>query len=125
MREFQFDELARYKCVACGSKNKLYTELIDRYTHKLVGYTTRCCNCGHKMTWTFNTKADIDYTRHHSTAGKSICIQPSYCPYQDCRLFGTCDFWHVKPKRPMPPKRIKKSHFDELTVNDVVSEKYR
>ena len=83
MREYARTEIIREKCHFCGCKNKLFTELI-KADHTEIGMVLRCCNCG-KLTFHINPGLGIDvvenYINHKIYAGKSKCIQESYCPH--------------------------------------------
>ena len=108
MREIEMWEIWHDKCPVCGAHNKLHTELLDPSTHKLVGYTIKCCMCGYYRTF-FNSHdfhgvqgiPDFNYARQR-------CLQPSFCPHRDCKLFGTCTYKQLdikkKPKTPCKKK---------------------
>ena len=93
MREFERREIFTSKCIICGCKNKIHTELLNR-NNKFVGYSLTCCGCGNKHDFM------LDYQDNGSTdpvvvsmdyhKGRQRCIRPSYCPRTDCKLYNLC-----------------------------------
>lgn len=133
MREFEFYELSTFRCRICGCKNKLYTELIKKECtcgpKKVVGYSTRCCNCGHSLEWYFDNCGEIAHLNHEVVAGCSKCIQPSPCAHKECKLYGTCDIFPPKKKKkkqiaPGISPCSKNSDQHELNINYSMSPKY-
>lgn len=107
MREFERYEAFDAKCPVCGARNKVYTEMVDTYTNKHIGFTLKCCFCG-KFTEFYN---------EHSTNGGPItpnmrsrksnvqyCVQHAFCPFKDCKLYGknVLDL-NKMPKGEVPP----------------------
>ena len=94
MREFEKPEIIRAKCIVCGCKNKLHTEILNR-NNEFIGYSLKCCACGNKhdfmLDYKDNGKTDPDKISLNYHKGKQHCIQPSYCPRKDCLLYGTYD----------------------------------
>lgn len=86
-REFELRELRSIKCPICGSRNKLHTELLDATKSELMGYTFKCCSCGHVTEMLIDAKNNG--TSHASyVKGRSMCIQPSFCPHTECPFHG-------------------------------------
>lgn len=89
MREFEKYEMFKSKCPVCGSKNKVYTELMS-ITDKFVGYSLKCCNCGNYKQFILDHHSNGKIYNTPNKNGKQHCIQMSYCPKKDCPLYGTC-----------------------------------
>ena len=105
MREFEDREMVKSKCIICGCKNKLHTELLNR-SRKFIGYKLTCCACGNSNDFMLNYKENGIPTPEPIDVymmGKQKCIQPSYCPRKDCKLYGTCN--PEKNKKPKPTKQ--------------------
>ena len=94
MREFEKYEMFKAKCPVCGCKNKVHTELMNR-EEKFVGYSLKCCNCGNynQFLLDYETNGSQSVGPYHN--GKQTCIQPSYCPRKDCKLYGTCTYGEI------------------------------
>ena len=88
-REFEHRHMVRQKCAICGCKNKVHTELLD-LDNNLVGYSLTCCACGNKMKFSLDYKNNGTGKKVKIHDGKQTCIQPSFCPRKDCKLYGTC-----------------------------------
>lgn len=87
MREFELRELRSIKCPICGCRNKLHTELVDETTRELFGYTFKCCACGHVTEMLIDAKNNgIPHASY--VQGRSMCIQPSFCPHTECIFHG-------------------------------------
>lgn len=128
MREYARTEIIREKCHFCGCKNKLFTELI-KADHTEIGMVLRCCNCG-KLTFHINPGLGIDvvenYINHKIYAGKSKCIQESYCPHTHCALYGTCGGNRKPPKgRRYLPNKNKLLDSSKLVVKSKKEPYYR
>ena len=106
MREFEKWELAVWKCPVCRCKNKIHTELMDPCRHKLVGYTTKCCACGDYHEFFNEHESNGVQGRPNFKYGHQRCVQPSFCPHKDCKLYGT--FGPIEPEK--QPKPVKPSH---------------
>lgn len=108
MREFAKYEQVKAKCPVCGCRNKVQTPLYESeddigviiFTDhkgvprdKKVGYTLKCCNCGHyaKFILDNTTNGESIPDREHLVSGESQCIMLSYCRTgKKCPLYGTC-----------------------------------
>ena len=90
MREFEKWELAVWKCPVCGCKNKIHTQLIDPNTQEYVGYTLKCCACGDYHEFFNEHESNGVQGRPNFKYGRQRCIQMSFCPHKDCKLYGTC-----------------------------------
>lgn len=90
-RKFAKSEIIRQKCSICGSKNKLYTEIIYSGIH--YGYMLTCCNCGHvDIFMKENTDpSGILGSIYHK--GKEQCIQLTTCHNKECRYYGKSSLW--------------------------------
>lgn len=115
MREFAKDEIIKYKCLVCGSRNKMYTEL--SFHGKLVGYNLRCCNCGDMKLFTSDNGAGIQFIESQLKPERSFCIQNSGCPHTECKLYGTCHKPPYPDKHPDKGCQHKKQDSDKLIVN--------
>ena len=92
MREFARTETMLEKCHYCGCKNKLYTDIIDK-KKRILGHTLRCCNCGRTVIFIypqFTQLTIIDFINHKLISGSQKCIQESFCPHKNCKLYGSC-----------------------------------
>ena len=93
MREFENFEQIKMKCPICGSRNKIYTELIDvkHKTHR--GYTIKCCHCGwFGEFYNSHEKNGSDCKDCQNTiVGRQKCYRWTFCPHKDCRLYNTCN----------------------------------
>lgn len=92
MRFYEDSELLRQKCWFCGSKNKLVTDILLK--KEKVGYSVRCCNCGHIDDHIFpwdDTKNTKQYLDKKTKLGTATCMQSSFCPYKNCP--------HYNPKK--------------------------
>lgn len=131
MREFKMDELSTFRCRICGCKNKLYTDILLKETcyegswypcePKKIGYTTRCCNCGHVLEWIDNNEHQIAHVNGHTKAGKTFCIHHSPCKNKKCKFWG---WWAKDPKKPPKHETPKNLHFNELDVNPSITPKF-
>lgn len=92
MREFAKSEIIRQKCSICGSKNKLYTEMV--YQGTFYGYNLTCCNCGHIDIFMDSEKGTGGFIRGWLREGKQYCIQLTTCTKKDCPLYGTSKLWN-------------------------------
>jgi len=86
-REFELRELRSIKCPICGSRNKLHTELLDPRNREFVGYTFKCCSCGHVTEMLLDAKNN-GKSHESYVSGRSMCIQPSFCPHTECPFHG-------------------------------------
>lgn len=114
MREFESREIFRAKCIVCGCKNKVHTELLDR-SGKFVGYNLKCCACGNSNDFMLNYEDNGVYSPSPFgpyRKGRQTCIQPSFCPRKDCKLYGTCK----KNKKPKPDKQPSKDNILNVEV---------
>lgn len=91
MREFAKSEIIRQKCGICGSKNKMYTEIL--FNGNPYGYMLTCCNCGHIDTFMDSEIGSGGLIRGWMREGKRICIQLTSCKKKDCPLHGTSKLW--------------------------------
>lgn len=82
-REFSTSEIIRQKCSICGSKNKIYTDLVSNKKH--VGFTLTCCNCGHEDVFVNN---DLVSKKGTYKSGESVCIHVSPCDHKTCKYYG-------------------------------------
>ena len=88
MREFAKDEIIRWKCENCGCRNKVYTVIRSKCSHKQTGSSLKCCNCG-KVFERMNTVCDERENQNHNNyACEQYCIQLNYCPNTNCPLYG-------------------------------------
>ena len=99
MRELAMMEIFREKCQFCGCKNKLMTDITSK--GQIVGYTIRCCNCGHVDTFVNLEEDNVNITlplllSHNTQFGKSKCIQPSGCTHTKCVFYRPCPESHIK-----------------------------
>ena len=119
MREFEFYEMIKIKCPVCGCKNKVHTELLDRY-NVFKGYSLKCCGCGNYNQFLLNYKDNGN--RDDAPVfvnGKQRCIQPSFCPRKDCKLYGTCkkNIKYVDSNRfQVPPKHLSNENILDVEV---------
>jgi hypothetical protein len=90
MREFEKMEMFKIKCPVCGSRNKVHTELMNKF-NKFVGYSLKCCNCGNYNQFLLDHETNGKEHNLPYRQGKERCIQPSYCNKKDCPLHGTCN----------------------------------
>ena len=90
MREFELFEINKAKCPVCGSRNKIYTELLDWNTKHHIGYTLKCCHCGNFKEF-FNeheSNGNIPSSPHpRAISGEQKCFQHAFCPHTDCKLY--------------------------------------
>lgn len=78
-REFQWDEIIPQKCPNCGARNKVYTNLINKYTRKHAGRTLKCCECGYEQKF-IGTACDEKTTMDQDTISSGLyCIRLTYC----------------------------------------------
>jgi hypothetical protein len=74
MRKVRRSEIVLWKCPSCGSKNKIYTILVDGAGNR-IGSTLKCCNCGTLL----KRLNDIDATNKDeigdSYPGRQYCIK--------------------------------------------------
>lgn len=111
MREFEKWEMANMKCPICGCRNKIHTQLISPQTNEFVGYTVKCCACGH-LTEFFNEHKSNGFSeRPDYIPGPQRCIKRMFCPHRDCMLYNThgqfqpncvCDCCKRKKKKCLP-----------------------
>lgn len=107
MREFEKFEMFKMKCPVCGCKNKLHTELMDKY-NRFLGYTLKCCNCGNTYTFLLDAYNNGQEKPVPVKTGKERCIQLTYCNRKGiCPLYGTCtveinDVDFKPAKKPLP-----------------------
>ena len=99
MRELAMMEIFREKCQFCGCKNKLMTDITSK--GQIVGYTIRCCNCGHVDTFVNLEEDNVNITlplllSHNTQFGKSKYIQPSGCTHTKCVFYRPCPESHIK-----------------------------
>ena len=79
LREFKWDEIIPQKCPNCGARNKVYTNLINRYTKKHAGRTLKCCECGYEQKF-IGTPCDEMMTMDQNTITDGLyCIRLTYC----------------------------------------------
>ena len=90
MRIFEKYEMKKQKCHICGCRNKVHTELLNRQG-RFVGYKLKCCNCGRVDTFYLDYPSNgcpCVQREHDYIEGKDRCIQSTYCPRTDCKLYG-------------------------------------
>ena len=92
-REFEEREHITYKCRACGSRNKIYTELIHPCTHDHVGYSFKCCDCGEYKEFFNEHRSNGFSNKPMYVSGKQKCYMWQRCPHRDCPFHDH----HVKP----------------------------
>lgn len=95
MREFERLEISKWKCIICGCKNKVHTELLND-AKNFVGYRLKCCGCGNvndfMLNYKENGKPEPCNSEMNLHPGRQRCIRMSYCPHKDCKLYNThCD----------------------------------
>lgn len=88
MREFEKYEMIKAKCPVCGCKNKVHTDLLD-IDGKFKGYSLKCCGCGNYNEFLLNYEDNGKESKPICRKGKQTCVQPSFCPRKDCKLYGT------------------------------------
>jgi hypothetical protein len=116
MREFEMYEIAKYKCIVCGCKNKVHTELLDR-NKRFRGYSLKCCGCGNTTRFLLNYDENGKGESSFYINGHQRCIQPSFCPHKDCELYGTCNMDDYKtPNRNVNPPKQPTNNEDEQKV---------
>lgn len=87
MRDYGETEIIREKCHWCGSKNKLYTDLLSG--RLIIGGAIRCCNCG-EVQIHINPENDVYmqlYLSRKYVRGQSRCIQESPCVHTKCSFY--------------------------------------
>lgn len=102
MREFEEREQIVAKCIVCGGKNKVHTELLDPVTKKFVGYSLKCCVCGNFHTFFNEHESNGTTGIPEYIPGPQRCIMPHFCPHYDCKLRKHCG--PCKPTNPKPHK---------------------
>lgn len=94
-REFQWDEIIPQKCPNCGARNKVYTNLVNRYNHKHAGRTLKCCECGYEQKF-MGTVCDEKFTMDQDTiTDGQYCIRLTYCIHY---LKKSCPLWNKELK---------------------------
>lgn len=86
MREFARLEIIRWKCLNCGSRNKVYTELVNKHTGKHAGKTLKCCNCGRQMKFLGTIEDEMASEKNEIVPAGQYCIRLHFCPIKNCPL---------------------------------------
>ena len=93
MRKIEKREILYWKCevLGCGSRNHIYSELINTKTGKHVGYMLTCCMCGYHTKFIKDPCDQIaDEDGLVKTCGK-YCIRNHWCPKysnKTCKLMN-------------------------------------
>jgi hypothetical protein len=112
MRQYEKFEWSKEKCMICGCRNKIHSELFEDVTDKFLGYSLKCCACGHMRLY-FNEHSYnglLDIPKFH--IGHQKCYRRSFCPHKDCLLYSEKEV----PERP--------DEFEPLPNKDL-SDQYR
>lgn len=109
MRIFEKYEMVKIKCPVCGCKNKVHTELLDR-NGVFKGYSLKCCNCGNYNRFLLNYEDNGKENELIFDNGRQRCIQPSFCPRKDCKLYGTGRLHRGCPNKNINKKQIPCQH---------------
>lgn len=119
MREFEKYEMFKIKCPVCGCKNKVHTELLD-INNVFKGYSLKCCGCGNYNRFLLNYKDNgTGNDTQHLTNGKQRCVQPSFCPRKDCKLYGTCKVKNPDSGSNKFPNRAKQPSNENIMDLDI------
>jgi hypothetical protein len=84
MRPIWTRQIIKWKCHICGSRNKIFTELVNTCTGKPVGYTLKCCHCGYINRYIGSPESFIDENDNNIAQGESYCIRLRACPRSGC-----------------------------------------
>lgn len=93
------EELVRAKCIVCGCKNKIHTQLVHPTTNEFVGYIVKCCACGDTHTFFNEHKTNGTQAMPEYKCYEQRCLRSSFCPHEDCELYDT-DKPVLLPKQP-------------------------
>lgn len=74
MRKMGRSEIIMWKCPTCGSRNKIYTILVDGAGNR-IGSSLTCCNCGTLLKRLDNIAAKNKDERSDSFPGRQYCIK--------------------------------------------------
>ena len=83
MRFIWTRQILKWKCFICGSRNKIFTELLDECGNP-CGYTLKCCNCGYVHRYIGSPNNFIDENNNNVKQGESYCIRLRFCPRKNC-----------------------------------------
>ena len=124
MREFEKYEMVKIKCPVCGCKNKVHTELLDK-NNVFKGYSLKCCACGNYNRFLLNYEDNGNSDRENVLYnGKQRCIQSSFCPRKDCKLYGTSKVKNIDNGNNKFPNRGKQQCNENTCCNNIDIEVY-
>ena len=96
VREVDRIEVITMHCIWCGAKNKIKTDYGTKKDGP-VGFTLRCCNCGHMDIFNRNWSKPMDlYTKKYQVLDMR-CIREHTCDRKECPL------WTTNPMKIKPP----------------------
>lgn len=88
MRAYERFEWYKEKCMICGCRNKVYSELLENITDRYIGFSLKCCACGHLRMY-FNERSyngRLEIPKYH--IGKQECCRRQACPFRKrCMLW--------------------------------------
>ena len=116
MREVKMPEITVMHCDWCGCKNKIKTV----YGHKgepPVGFTLRCCNCGHMDIFNRNWSKPMDLYTHKYDVISMECVRDQKCTHHECPLYTTNRPNNKKPVKPACCKKYKRKLPDGVMLN--------
>lgn len=84
-----------FNCRICGFNNKLFRVIINK-DKKIIGYSLKCCQCGHihefHLDYEDNGIYNLLTSMLYYHKGLDVCLQPTYCEHKECPLYGTCKY---------------------------------
>lgn len=122
MRKIGKREIDRHKCIMCGSKNKLISDIV--FNEEVHGHIIRCCACGHLEQFIDKSMIPQDLYSKNVKIVPSNCIQSVPCPYTDCPYYAWADEWKEGEPVETGNKPIENPLQTELSVKQTIGTRF-